>query len=68
MSGNWLGLIELSLVLLSALGWAVYELHALRKKPPADSSADPPSADKTTGSAAVSAADSAAPPRHPERQ
>ena len=68
MSGNWLGLVELSLALLSALGWAVYELYALRVKPPADSSADQPGADKTAGPPADSTTDSAAPPRHPERQ
>ncbi len=60
MSGNWLGLVELLLVLLAVLGWAFYELYALRAKPPAEAI----TADEKDGATAKSAP----PPRHPERQ
>lgn len=71
MGGNSLGLVELSLVLFSALGWAIYELHALREKPPIkpdDDKSDAPISDGHGRRTQDEAASSTATPRHPERQ
>lgn len=68
MSGNLLGLIELALVFLVVLGWAFYELYALKAEPPADSHDGTGRADDAAGTAPDRSAGSATAPRHPERQ
>ncbi len=68
MGGNWLALVELSLVLFSALGWAIYELYALREKPPIKSKDDQPDAPESGTRTPDEATSSTAASRHPERQ